>query len=265
MGISPSEFLLRELRQRRMAAGLTQEALGERVHYSNTHVSAVETGTKPPKPDYLKAVDEALGTGGILRSLWEDLVKDAGAPVWLREWLEFEREAVALRWYEAAYVPGLLQTEAYAKATLVGASLSPEEADQRVMARLGRRDVLDRASPPDLFVALDEMVLRRTCGSKEVMFEQMEYLIACAERPRLHVHVVPESLGVYPGLAGAFIIAELPDGSRVGHVDNQLTAQIVDRPNEIASLGVTWEMLRGEALSRGQSLDLLKEAAKTWA
>ncbi|XTZ16940.1 helix-turn-helix domain-containing protein [Micromonospora echinospora] len=264
MGISPSEFLLRELRRRRVAAGLTQDALGERVHYSNTHVSAIETGVKPPKPEYLKAVDEALETGGILLSLWEDLVKDAGAPVWLREWIEFEREAVALRWYEAAYVPGLLQAEAYARATLANASLQAGEADQRVVARLARQEILQRASPPDSFVALDEMVLRRVCGSREIMFEQLEVLIAWAERPRVHLHVVPEALGVYPGLAGAFIIAELPDGGRVGHVDNQLTAHIVDRPQEIASLGVTWEMLRGEALPRAQSLDLLKEAAKRW-
>lgn len=169
MGISPSEFLVRELRQRRLAAGLTQEALGDRVHYSNTHVSAVETGTKPPKPDYLKAVDEALQTGGILHNLWQDLVKDAGTPVWLREWIEYEREAVVLRWYEPAYVPGLLQTEAYARAALSNGWLSVDEVEQRVESRMARQSCLTRDPAPYLFVVLDEMVLKRICGSIKLM------------------------------------------------------------------------------------------------
>lgn len=264
MGISPSEFLLRELRQRRMAAGLTQEALGERVHYSNTHVSAVETGTKPPKPDYLKAVDEALGTGGILHSLWEDLVKDAGTPIWLREWIEYEREAVILRWYEPAYVPGLLQTEAYARAALSNGWLSLDEVEQRVESRLARQSCLVRDPVPQLFIVVDEMVVRRTCGSTKIIAEQVDHLVTLAEQPNIQVHVVPLAAGLYPALAGGFIVADLPDNGKAGYIDNQLSGQVVDRADDVARLGLAWDALRGQALSRRQSLDLLKEAATTW-
>ncbi|MEV0329674.1 helix-turn-helix transcriptional regulator [Micromonospora echinospora] len=264
MGISPSEFLLRELRRRRVAAGLTQDALGERVHYSNTHVSAIETGVKPPKPEYLKAVDEALETGGILLSLWEDLVKDAGTPVWLREWIEYEREAVVLRWYEPAYVPGLLQTEAYARAALSNGWLSAEEVDQRVESRMGRQSCLARSPVPQLFMVLDEMVIRRTCGSTKIMAEQVDHLIGLAEQPNVQVHVVPLSAGLYPALAGGFIVADLPDSGRAGYIDNQLSGQVVDRPDDVARLALAWDALRGEALPGRQSLDLLREVAKTW-
>ena len=93
MGISPSEYLLRELRRRRKAAGLTQIELGKLCFCSDTVVSGIETGTKPVTLDYLKLVDTALKTGGYFETLWTELVKDDAAPVWLREWIEIEREA----------------------------------------------------------------------------------------------------------------------------------------------------------------------------
>ncbi|WP_431937214.1 helix-turn-helix domain-containing protein [Micromonospora sp. RP3T] len=264
VGISPSEYLLRELRRRRTAAGLTQAQLGERVFCSDSQVSAIETGTKPPTLPFLAAVDEALTTGGYFATLWEELVKGDAAPVWLREWIEIEREATALRWYEHAFVPGLLQTEAYAQATFRAARVPLPELDQRVSARLQRQNVLDRVPAPRLFVVLDEMVVRRACGGADVMAEQVEYLMTCAEQPHIQLRIVPLSAGIYSGLAGAFILADLPDGSRAGYVDNQLAAQIAGQPDPVVGLGLSWDAVRGEALPLGQTLDILKEAAKTW-
>lgn len=262
--MSPYEFLLRELRLARTAANLTQDGLSERIHFSPQKVSAIETGRAPLTADLIKLIDDALAADGRLVRLWEDLVKDGAAPTWLREWIEIEREALSLRWYEPAYVPGLLQTEAYARATLAGGVLPPLSVDQRVTSRLQRQDILARIEPPQLFVVLDEMVIRRECGSRDVMAEQLAHLVACAEQPVMHLHIVPKEFGMYAGLAGAFILAELAGAIRFGHTDNQLLAQIVERPEQIASLGVTWETVRGLALPRWQSLDLLKEVAKTW-
>ncbi|WP_433308777.1 helix-turn-helix domain-containing protein [Micromonospora sp. CA-269861] len=264
VGISPSEYLLRELKRRRTAAGLTQAQLGEQVFCSDSQVSAIETGTKQPTLPYLAAVDKTLDTGGYFTTLWNELVKGDAAPVWLREWIETEREATALRWYEHAFVPGLLQTEAYARATFRAARAPAFELDQRVSARLERQAVLTRVPAPQLFVVLDEMAVRRACGGRDVMAEQVEYLMSCAEEPHIQLHVVPMSTGMYSGLADAFILADMPDGSRVGYVDNQLSAQIVEQPEGVASLGLSWDAVRGEALPLGQTLDLLKEAAKTW-
>lgn len=227
-------------------------------------MSAIETGTKPPTLPYLKAVDKALDTGGYFATLWDELVKGDAAPVWLREWIEIEREATVLRWYEHAFVPGLLQTEAYARATFQAARTPSAEPDQRVAARLERQAVFAREPLPRLFVVLDEMVVRRSCGGPEVMAEQLEHLVTCAGEPHIQLHVVPASAGMYSGLAGAFILADLPDGARAGYVDNQLAAQIVEQPEGIAGLGLSWDAVRGMALPLGQTLDLLKEAAKTW-
>jgi len=264
VGISPSEYLLRELRRRRTGAGLTQAQLGERVYCSDSQVSAIETGSKPPSLPYLAAVDEALGTDGYFATLWDELVKGDAAPVWLREWIEIEREATALRWYEHAFVPGLLQTEGYARATFRAARVPTSELDQRVAARMERQAVLSRNPPPQLFVVLDEMVVRRACGGSEVMAEQLEHLMSCAQQPHIQLHIVPMSAGIYSGLAGAFIVADLPDGSRAGYVDNQSAAQIVEQPEGVASLGLSWDAVRAEALPLGLTIDVLEKAAKTW-
>lgn len=111
------------------------------------------------------------------------------------------------------------------------------------------------------------MVIRRVCGSRQVIAEQLEHLLSLAERPNVHLNILPTTLGLYSGLAGAFIafiIADLPDASRAGYVDNQLIAQVVTRPEDIASLGVSWDSVHGEALPRAQTVDLLKEVTKSW-
>ncbi|SFB88144.1 helix-turn-helix domain-containing protein [Micromonospora sediminimaris] len=264
VGISPSEYLLRELRRRRATAGLTQAQLGERVFCSDSQVSAIETGTKPPTLPYLTAVDKALDTGGYFATLWDELVKGDAAPIWLREWIQIERDATAFRWYEHSFVPGLLQTEAYARAVFRAAGTPLAELDQRVAARLERQAVFARDPAPQLFVVLDEMVLRRACGGADVMAEQVEHLVTCAEQPHIQLHIVPLSAGIYPGLAGAFILADLPDGSRAACVDHQLESQTTGQPDPIARLALAWDVVRGEALPLGQTLDVLKEAAKTW-
>ncbi|WP_323373816.1 DUF5753 domain-containing protein [Plantactinospora alkalitolerans] len=264
MGISPSEYLLRELRRRRKAASVTQEMLGGQCYCSDSQISAIETGATPVTLKHLRLVDNALETGGYFETLWNELVKDDAAPVWLREWLEYEREARTLRWYEPAFVPGLFQTEAYARALFSLNRLSLGAIEQQVASRMERQAVLDRDDPPQLFVVLDEMVIRRLCGTRQVVVAQLEHLLDLAERPNVDLHLIPTATGLYSGLAGAFIVADLPDCNRVGYVDNQLTAQVVTRNEDVANLGVSWDAVHGEALPRAQSLDLLKEVTKSW-
>nr|WP_281278696.1 helix-turn-helix transcriptional regulator [Micromonospora pisi] len=97
VGISPSEFLVREIRRRRVAANMNQVALGKRTFCSDSHISNIEQGRATPDEKFLRLLDEALETGGFFVNLWEELVRDAASPVWLREWLEYERDALTLR------------------------------------------------------------------------------------------------------------------------------------------------------------------------
>lgn len=263
--MSGAKFLVDELRRARMAAGLSQEDLGRLISYSASHVSAIELGTRAPRADYLTAVDEALHTGGLFQRVLQEVVSLDLALPWLRDWILVEREATALRWFEPLVVPGLLQTEAYARATLAGEMLTPEEVDRLIASRLGRQTVLTRDRPPLLVAVLDESILHRNAyDNAATMAEQLDHLATSAEMPNVQVHIVPTSVGMHLGLSGAFIIAETPDGGHVAHADGPLTAQITERPVDLAILAARWERIRGEALPRGQSLDLIRKVATSW-
>ena len=266
MSMSASEFLIRELRRQRLAAGLTQQELGKLTHFSDSQISAVETGTTPPKPDLLKAVDEALKTGGLLMRLYEHLVQADEAPVWLREWLYYEEQAEALRTFQTTVIPGLLQTEAYARAIFEsGGLLTPDEVERRVAARMERQAILTRENPPQFTAVLDAGVLRRPVGGPEVMREQLLHLVkVVTELPHVRVQIVPESVGAYPGLSGPFTISTLPENETVGYLDNMRKGQVVQGGPDLTWILKAWEAIRCEALPHQQSVDLILEVAEKW-
>nr|WP_117669424.1 DUF5753 domain-containing protein [Micromonospora sp. MW-13] len=242
------------------AAGLTAEILAAQIGVDPKTAARWANPGHIPQSRHRAKVAALLGRE--VADLWPNISKRRD-PVWLRQWVDWERAAVALRWFELAWVPGLLQTEAYARATLAGESLSAREVEQLVEARVGRQAVLHRDRPPLLIAVIDEAVLWRPVdGDRDLMREQCEHLAACARLPSVQVFVVPASVGMYPGLGGPLILAELPDGEQVGHVDSQARAEIVTETADVATLVLRWERIRGEALSRAQSLDLITKAAE---
>ncbi|MBX7266182.1 helix-turn-helix transcriptional regulator [Micromonospora sp. Llam7] len=268
---SAMKYVVMEFRLFRISLGLGQEDFGRAIGYSASHVSAVETGGRPPTADYAMAVDRSYDPafdktdGGRFARMVRELSKIDNDPAWLREWGEWESEARLLRWYEPAYVPGILQTEAYARATLADGLLAPDEVEHRVTSRLERQRILTQDNPVPLVAVLDVMVLRRQInGHPGVMREQLDHIVKMAELPHVQILVVTEEAGVYPGLQGGFILATLPDGSVVAYLDHQVDAQVVTQPDRLATLQRIWEVVRGEALSRRQSLDRIKEVAQTW-
>ena len=267
MPLSPSEFLVRELRRRRLAAGLTQDELGALINWSGTKVSAIECGTRPPKPEYLSAVDTAIGTTGFFMRYWNELIEGSQDPrVWLREWIAYEQQATALRWYELAWVPGLLQTEAYAREVFAADRRRPaEQVQEKVAARLERQRFLFGDNPPLLIAVLDESVLRRPIGGPAVMREQLFQLARLnTEQRRIRIHVVQSSVGGYSGLDGAFVLATLPEGDEVAYLDNRLQGQLVEHLDGLKDVRAHWEAILADALTLPQSTELLMEVAKTW-
>jgi transcriptional regulator with XRE-family HTH domain len=263
-GLSASGFLVRELRNARAVAGLSQEELGKAINYSSSLVSAVEKGQRPPTRDYLALVDKALATGGIFERLLVDIVSLDRAPVWFRDWVVIEREATLLRWFEPLVLPGLLQTEAYARAILEWGNLhDPGDVEKFTASRMERREILNRPTPTHLIALIDENVLHRLVGDATVMAEQCAHLLACAQRPNVQLHVVPPSAGAHAGLAGSFILAKSQD-LEVAHIDSTLHSYVVDRRIAVDRLTRKWEAIRGEALPRAQSIAVIREVATTW-
>jgi hypothetical protein len=210
-----------------------------------------------------------LNTHGALTTLREilkDHLRHRAYPGWFQAWPDHESHARRLRDFELAVVPGLLQTEAYARAILstrVGAT--DEELNEAVAARLERQRILGREQPPELWALLDEAALRRPVGSPEIMADQMTALAAATKRSHIVLQIIPLSAGAHEGMRGGpFVLADFPEGPSLGYQDTALTGQIVEDANQVKALSTTWDTLRLEALPRNASLDLVEEVARIW-
>jgi transcriptional regulator with XRE-family HTH domain len=255
----------------RTRAGMTPEQLGARVFVSGSQIRKVEAGTRTPTEDLAKAcegVDE-LGCNGALTELYEILgekLKRRAYPGWFAAWPDKEAQARRLRSFELVVVPGLLQTEDYARAVLstrVGAT--EDEIDEAVAARLARQKILGREHPPELWVILDEGVLRRPIGGRDAMQGQLDHLAGMARRPHIVVQVVPFDAGAHQGLdGGAFAIADFDDAATIAYQDTAVSGQIIEDASEADALAHTWDTLRLEALPRAASLSLIEETARQW-
>jgi transcriptional regulator with XRE-family HTH domain len=199
---TPRKVFGAQLRRLRERAGLTQEQLADLISYSYSTVAAIETGRRAPAPDAPGLLDAALKAGDQLTRLAEDLGEGLRRdsilhPEWFREWPEREREATRIRWYEPTFVPGLVQTEAYARALLTGRKGSrAANAEEMVSARLERQAIFDRNEPPELWVVMDEAVLMRQAGGPDVMAQQCEHLAEMAGRPNMMIQLIPRSITV---------------------------------------------------------------------
>ncbi|MFG1672667.1 helix-turn-helix transcriptional regulator [Micromonospora sp. NPDC049282] len=265
MGEPTAELIRAQIRRLRNAAGLNQEEFGRLVHYSASMVSAVETGGRPYDRLFLARADEVLNSGGLLIALLKMAERD-GLPSWLRPWLDAERSARQLRCFHPTLIPALLQTENYARAVIrCDGLLTDTEVERRVTARMDRQDVLRQENPPQLVVVFDEGVLHRRDESfRGLLSQQIEHLVACAERPHVSVHVLPLHVGLHIGMSGPFTLARGEEGGWVASMECQLTTSVIDGDADVATLLSRWEMIRSEALSRRQSLELLKEVVTSW-
>jgi transcriptional regulator with XRE-family HTH domain len=253
-----------ELRHARTARGLSQDQLSALILFSASQVGMVESARRVPSLDFARRADEALDTGGTLLRLHR-LVRMAPYPEWFRQYTILESEATELRSWQPLAVDGLLQTPEYARVILSTRVGVPEdEIDQRVTARMNRQAVLTRLDPPLLWVLLDETVLRRPVGGRAVMQAQLEHLAEMSRRPNVVVQVVPTDVGAHDGSNGAFVIADFAQASSVVYLDTALEGIVIEWPQQVAAVRVSYDTLRGEAMSRSASAQFLREMAKEW-
>jgi transcriptional regulator with XRE-family HTH domain len=263
---TPAGVFGAELRYYRTRAGLSQKDLAPRANVSHDVISKIETGERPPAEDFpprLDAIPE-LGTQGALTRLWSHLKKSLKqrAYGWFQEWADIEAEATALRWYEPLVVPGLLQTEDYARAIL---SARPDgnldDLDEQVAARLARQAVLERAGAPQLWCVLDEGVLHRAIGGSKVMRGQLYRLADLAEHPKTLIQVI-QAAGAHAGLLGHFVIADLDGKPPMVYLETAAEGQVTDSPSVAAHVALRFDRLRAEALPWAASRDLIRRVAE---
>ena len=252
-----------ELRAQREQAGLSRDELAGRVNYSASLISMIESGHRSPSRDFAARCDEALAAPGTFARL-EARLRDVPFSSGFRPFQPYENQAAALRLFEHSLVPGLLQTEAYARAVLETHPNTPAEVvEERVAARLARQQVLDRDEPPPplLWVLLDEHVLTRQIGSAKVMHDQLTHLAALARRPNITVQVIP-GLGAHPGLLGAFAVAELTGLPAIVYLETAHDGQTLEDPDVGVKMSVRFDALRTEALTGRASLSLIEKVTE---
>jgi transcriptional regulator with XRE-family HTH domain len=258
------------LRHYRTRAEMSQDQLGALIYCSGDLVGKIENGQRSPTAQFTTACDSAtqLETGGALtelRVLLKDYLKQRAFPGWFQDWAGNEAQAKTLRWYELVAIPGLLQTEDYARAMLrTQVWASDDEISERVAARLDRQVILASERPPMLWVLLDESVLRRPVGGSDVMADQVRHLIDSAGRPNVVIQVIPASVGAHQGMSGNFILAEFEDAPPVAYQDTAARGQILEDADDIAAISLLWDTLSSEALPRSSSAELMEEVAKEW-
>jgi transcriptional regulator with XRE-family HTH domain len=263
---TPAGVFGAELRYYRTRAGLSQKDVASWANVSHDVISKIETGDRPPAEDFpprLDAVPE-LDTRGALTRLWDHLKKGHKQRLhgWFQPWADIESEATVLRWYEPLVVPGLLQTEDYARAIL---SARPDgdltDLDDQVAARLARQSVLDRPNAPQLWCVLDEGVLHRPIGGPKVIRSQLYHLAEAAEHPKTTIQVI-RTAGAHAGLLGGFILADLDARPPMAYLETAAEGQITDSPSAIDHVALRFDRLRSQAESWATSRDLIRKVAE---
>jgi transcriptional regulator with XRE-family HTH domain len=248
------------VRRLRTAAGLTQAELGEKTHVVSTRITQIErsSGAKPTL-ELARALDAALGADNLLVDLWPYVYREA-FPDWSRAFMAHSERAVSIRQYAAHVVPGLLQTEAYARAVLsLDTLLSGEEQlEERVAARLGRQERLGSPDRPDLWVVLDEAVLRRPVGGWAVMRGQLTQLLEAAADPWVTVQVLPFDQGGHEAMGGSLTVLTLPDGTEVAYTEGADYGQLIEDPADVSHYSVIYDRLRAVALPPLMSLGMIR-------
>jgi transcriptional regulator with XRE-family HTH domain len=271
---SPLAFFGGELKRLRERAGMTQGDVAKGTNYALSTVSAYETGKLIPPSDFAKRADKLFGTdgssdddGGDLTRL-QRLVENVAVRPWFRDRVEVEKTAREIREYDAYQIPGLLETEDYARAVISAGRprMSDEEIERAVALRLTRQQILerdddlpaDRDNTPRLWAILDEASLHRVVGSAEIMRAQRDHLVKMAQHPNVTIQVVPNSEGVTCAYGRAFTILKPNTGSPVVYQESIFDAHYIRNRDAVELYELLFDHLRSTALTDDKSIQLIQ-------
>ncbi|GGV92850.1 transcriptional regulator [Streptomyces narbonensis] len=252
------------LKEQRLAAGLTQQELADMAVMTRSHIAHIEAGRRIPSKEDARRLDRALGTGNVLSSF----LPDDGAAV--ADYFEsarlLEQQAVMIREFALSFIPGILQTERYARAVLSTSfpPVSEEECDRLVVTRLERAKILDDPVMPVVWALLDEAVLRRVVGSEGIMAEQITHMVRLVESRRVRVHVLPFGVGAYQLLQGMLSLMWFEDQPPLAYAEGNSVGTVHDSPALVTRLQGAYDLALSDALPLRESLALLRATAKDY-
>ncbi|MFF4320459.1 Scr1 family TA system antitoxin-like transcriptional regulator [Streptomyces sp. NPDC001568] len=262
---SPRALLGAELRVARERAGLSQAELAERLFVSGSFIGQLESGTRRMHLDFAQQIDEILDTGGFF-------VRNCGAlakskyPNHFAEAAEAEAEAKSIREYAPLALPGILQTEAYAREVFLAyqPTATEEVIAELVKNRVDRAAILSNPTTPLFWCVLDEAVLRRAVGSRAVMSEALRHIAALIRARRIFVQVLPFSAGAHSSMGGTLKLMDFEEAPPLVYVQGNAIGVLLDDPATVARHSLTYDLLTASALSPSQSLALIESVAEDY-
>ncbi|MGW7367172.1 helix-turn-helix domain-containing protein [Streptomyces sp. NPDC054841] len=243
----------------REAACLTQRELAERACLHEETIASIEQGRRPLKPDLARLLDGILETKRALETAVGNMPEVDLIPAWAEQYMDLEREAIALSWFENQVLPGLLQTENYARAVFQSKVpvLSEDEISAQVARRLERQEILHRKVPPTTSFVISEAIARDRLGGAEVYVEALRHLRVCASLPGITLQIMPLGRETHAALDGPFILLETPDHQHLAYTETQRGSQLITDPDEVSILAQKYAMLRTQALNPEETKGLL--------
>ncbi|MEU5431628.1 helix-turn-helix transcriptional regulator [Streptomyces olivoreticuli] len=246
----------------RTEANVSREELAQEAGYGPETIKSMEQGRRRPTKHLLEVADEMCGAKGKLAAAHPYLEPEPFASR-SREYMTIEGEAIALHWYETLLVPGLLQTEAYARELMENQCpfMDEETVEARVAARLQRGELLKKTTVLFSFV-IHEAALRSLVGGTTGMKEQLGHLLVVGAARNVSIQALPMRLGAHPGLGGQFIVLETVDHKHYGYEEGQEAGMLHAEPERTSSLWKRHAMIRMHALNEVDSAELIKKVAE---
>jgi transcriptional regulator with XRE-family HTH domain len=264
-----------ELRRARQDARLTQKDVADALDWSTSKLIRIERGAVGISITDLRALAAHYGMPDERTGELVEMARASKQPAWWTKYrqvlspqlitlLGYEASATTIRHNNPSIIPGLLQTEEYARAMFTSYNTDPSTIDDRVTARLERQGVLDREDPPEMRFVLDEAVIRRWVGGASVMRGQLEWLREIGDRPHVSIQIIPFSAGEHRGMAGSFALYEFPPDEDEDYVvfleDFSGLTQIRNDSGEASAYLDRFMELEKQAISQSRSSQLIDEA-----
>ncbi|MFD5623249.1 Scr1 family TA system antitoxin-like transcriptional regulator [Streptomyces yangpuensis] len=262
---SPRALLGAELRVARERAGMSQAELGEPLFVSGSFIGQLEAGTRRMHLEFARQIDEILDTNGFFARNCAAAAKSK-YPDHFAAAAEAEALAKTIREYAPQLIPGLLQTEAYAREVFRAYQPTAPESviDELVENRLARAALLGDPTTPLLWCVLDEAVLRRVGENKAVLAEALRHVAALIRSHRIIVQVLPFSAGPHAAMEGSLKLMSFEDAPPLAYVQGIGMGQLFDDPATVTHHGLAYDLLTASALSPRQSLTMIESVAEDY-
>ncbi|MFF7402417.1 helix-turn-helix domain-containing protein [Streptomyces murinus] len=240
--------------------GLTREELGELVGYSKHTIASIELGRRMPDLDFVEAAELALGNTGALKRAFKHLERQPGLAAWFRQWAELEKLAITLYTYECRMVPGLLQTEAYARQLFLDElpPLTDEQIEDSWAARADRQQLLWERPNTSFSFIIEEQVLLRHTGGREVTRGVVRHLLEVSELRNVEIQIMPLERDSHAGLHGPIRLLETPKHKWFAYHEGQECGLLMSDPNVVSVVQSRYARMRSQALSIAGSRGLLQ-------